>query len=285
MTTTFQHIYRLAGICLAMALAGACTPESSSQDLGPLPVATFTATPLPDNPNKIAIESTTKGAFMWKWQFADGGTSSLEKDTISFSKKGDYAIQLTAFTKGGSAVAVQKVTIANDLPPVNVLKGSTMDADAVNDWTLLNTGGDQTSITIANGVMTFNTTGNTNGAIYQAVEVDANRNYYFSGHVKGAGATNTWFEIYILPDVPVQGADYGNGKKFVALNTWAGCGGAPFDGDIAAIGCDGDYKGQGGKIKFATAGTIYIVIKAGSSGGSMGAGGITIDDVTFSEEQ
>ena len=39
------------------------------------------------------------------------------------------------------------------------------------------------------------------------------------------------------------------------------------------------------KIKFATAGTIYIVIKAGSSGGTMGNGGINIDDVTFSEEQ
>lgn len=281
-----QYISRVGGACLLAAAINACTPESSSQDLGPLPVASFTATPLASNPNKIAIASTTPGAFIWHWQYGnDGATSSLEKDTLSFSKKGAYAIQLTAYTKGGAATAIQQVTIANDLPPVNVLKGSTMDADATNYWTVLNTGGDQTSIKIANGVMNFSNTGNTNGAIYQAVQVDANRNYYFSGHVKGSGATNTWFEIYILADVPVQGSDYGNGKKFVALNTWAGCGGSAFDGDIAQIGCDGDYKGQSGKIKFATAGTIYIVVKAGSSGGTMGNGGINLDDVTFSEEQ
>ncbi|PUZ22756.1 hypothetical protein DCC81_20215 [Chitinophaga parva] len=283
---SFQYISRMSGLCLLAAALHACTPESSSQDLGPLPVASFTAAPLSGNANRIAIASTTPGAFMWQWQYGDaGGTSSKEKDTITFSKKGTYAIQLTAYTRGGAATAAQQVTIANDLPPVNVLKGSTMDADATQYWTVLNTGGTQTSISIANGVMNFSNTGNTNGAIYQAVQVDANRNYYFSGHVKGNGATNTWFEIYILPDVPVQGSDYGNGKKFVALNTWAGCGGAAFDGDIATIGCDGDYKGQNGKIKFATAGTIYIVIKAGSSGGTMGNGGINIDDVTFSEEQ
>lgn len=272
---------------LALAVAGlvaACTPESKDYDLGALPVASFTATPVPGNPNRIAVNSTTQGSFIWNWTYGTTGSSKREWDTFSFAKKGEYSIQLTTYTKGGFASAVQKVTIAQDAPGVDILKGGNMEAGAEAFWTKLNTGGTQTTIEIANGVMKFSNTGNTNGAIYQAVTVKAGKEYTFSGTVKGGGATNTWFEIYIGATAPAQGSDYSD-NKFIALNTWSGCGGAAFDGDLAIIGCDGTAKGKEGKIKFTAAGTAYIIIKGGSSGGTMGATGITIDNVKFLEEQ
>ncbi|MCK7556617.1 hypothetical protein MKQ70_16960 [Chitinophaga sedimenti] len=141
---------------------------------------------------------------------------------------------------------MQKVTIAQDAPGVDILKGGDMETASAQFWTKLNTGGTQTTIEFTGGALKFSNTGNTNGAIYQAVNVKAGREYTFSGTVKGGGATNTWFEVYIGKTVPVQGTDYSD-NKFIALNTWSGCGGSAFDGDLAVIGCDGSGKGLGAK--------------------------------------
>lgn len=275
---------KLLYILAAALLFAACSPESEKSDLGPIATASFTATPLAANPNKIVLVSTTPGGFIWKWQYGTSGTSAKERDTISFSKKGEYSIQLTVFSKGGFATAAQKVTIANDLPGKDILKGGNMEAGSETNWTLLNTGGTQTTIVIANGVMKFSNTGNSNGAMYQAITVVAGKEYTFSGKVKGSGATNSWFEVVFGTTAPVQGSDY-SGTKWNSMNTWSGCGLLPFNGDLAEIGCDGDGKGKGGKMKFTTSGKVYMVIKAGSSGGTLGTDGIEIDDIKFLEEQ
>lgn len=273
-------LYILAGIFILAS----CSPESEKMDLGPISTVSFTAVPLATNPNKVVVVSTTEGGFIWQWKYGTSGTSAKERDTISFSKKGNYNIQLTVYSKGGFATAAQSITIANDMPAVDIMKGGNMEAGSEANWTLLNTGGDQTSIVIAGGVMKFTNTANSNGAIYQAFNVIAGREYTFSGKVKGQGATNSWFEVVFGTTAPVQGKDY-SGTKWNSMNTWSGCGLLPFNGDLAEIGCDGDGKGKGGKMKFTATGKVYMVIKAGSSGGTLGTGGIEIDDIKFMEEQ
>ncbi|WP_157962826.1 hypothetical protein [Chitinophaga deserti] len=271
----------------AILLMAACTPDSGGGDLGPLPQVSFTAMPMQGKPNKIIVQNTTPATFQWRWFNGLGAASvgNRSKDTLTFAKKGEYVISLQAFGKGGFATASQKVVIANDAPKTEILKGGDMEAGANAHWTILNTGGMQTGIQFVNGKLVFtNTDAGSNGAIYQAVTVKKDVEYTFSANVKGSGATNTWFEVIIGTAVPEQGKDY-SGNKFVSLNTWAGCGKVPFDGDIAEIGCDGSGTGKGGVIKFTTAGTIYIVIKAGSSGGTLGTGGIAMDNVKFLEEQ
>ncbi|QEH42218.1 PKD domain-containing protein [Chitinophaga sp. XS-30] len=268
-----------------MLLLAACTPESSTISLQPLPTAAFTATPLSGNPNKVAVQSTTPGGFIWLWNYGTNGISRKASDTLSFSKKGEYTIQLTVFTHGGYATTAQKVNIANDLPAVDILKGGDMSPGSEAFWTVLNTGGTQTAIAIANGMMTFSNTGNSNGAIYQAVTVKKDREYTFSAHIKGGGAADTWFEVVFGTAAPEQGKDY-SGTKFIAMNTWSGCGNAPFDGEFAVIACDGDGKGKDGKIKFDKDGTVYMVIKGGSTNnGTLGPDGITLDNIRFLEEQ
>lgn len=267
---------RYIGTLSVLALLYCCTPESSDKDLGPLPAASFTMSPLSTNPNRIVVTSTTKGGFLWKWNVSDGYTASTESDTLHFSKAGEYNVQLTVFTSGGYATTAQKLTVPNDAPVINLLN--------TTDWTILNTGGTQTTITNTDGTLNFSNTGNSNGAIYQMVMVKPNTAYTVSANVKGSGATNTWFEVYCDTIAPVQGADYG-GKKYVALNTWSGCGNLPFDNDIAVIGCDGDGKGKNGYMTFKKADTVWVLVKAGSSGGTMGTGGITMSDIKFLEEQ
>jgi endoglucanase len=49
--------------------------------------------------------------------------------------------------------------------------------------------------------------GEINGALYQAVTLDAGQSYEFSGVFKGNTSTNTWAEIYLIEEEPVAGVD------------------------------------------------------------------------------
>jgi hypothetical protein len=100
--------------------------------------------------------------------------------------------------------------------------------------------------------------------------------------MQGAGATNSWIEVYIGTSAPVQGNDYSD-TKVNSLNTWSGCGGSAFNGNISDIGCSGTLVGAGGKIKFVADGTVYVLLKAGSSGGTLGTGGITVSNIKLTE--
>lgn len=111
--------------------------------------------------------------------------------------------------------------------------------------------------------------------VYQAVQVKANRNYKVDMNVQGTGATDTWFEVYVGTDAPVQGADYSSGGTRIGLNTWAGCGKTAFNGLLSAIKC----SGSGNIVKFNTAGTVYLLIKGG--GASLGSGGIKMANIDF----
>jgi PKD repeat protein len=262
---------------LALSCLAACK-QTDNYSLGPLPTASFTATPLSSNPNKIVVTSTTKGAFEWLWNFGNNTTSRKQTDTVIYDKKGTYQIMLYAFGQGGYDSTTQSVTIAADIQGLNLVKGGDMsDASA---WSVLNTGGEQTTVTFKDGAAVFTTSGNSNGGIYQALQVEAGAQYKFSANVEGSGATNTWFEVYFGATKPTDGQDYTD-NKFVSLNTWSGCGTGPFNGDIANIGCSGSGTDAGGIITFATSGTVYLVIKAGASGGGFGADGITLDNVSL----
>jgi hypothetical protein len=282
----FQHIKNTSIAAIATLLAGtfsACTPESSDKDLGPQPVASFTATPVDGKPNKIIVNNTTPGGFLFVWEDDNQSKARRATDTLFYFLKGEYNIQLTVATSGGYAKAAQKVNIANDAPTRDILQGGNMETGSEAFWTVLNTGGTQTGINIAGGVMNFSNAGNTNGAIYQKVTVSKGKFYRLSARVTGKGASNSWFEVYIDKAVPKQGSDY-SGNKYISLNTWAGCGAVKFDGNLETIGCDGTGKDRKGVMTFSESGDIYIVLKAGSSGGTLGDGGINIDDIKFLEE-
>lgn len=284
---TFTNIYSKNWQFLVMlVIAGgflitSCDDNSAGEELGSLPDASFTATPLSDNPNKIVVESTTEDAFMWKWEFGNGVTSKSESDTVTYINQGDYTIELTAFGQGGSSTATQQINIASDYQGENVLPND--GALTSDNWTFLATGGNQINVTFENGNATFTNTPYSYGAIYVPVQVEASVEYIFSAQVEGSGMGNeSWFEIYMGTTEPSQGSDYTD-NKFVALNTYVPCGGSPFDGDVANIGCDGSGTGEGGIVTFSTDGTIYLVVKAGSNNGTLGEGGVTLTSISLAK--
>ncbi|WP_374164289.1 PKD domain-containing protein [Arcticibacter sp. MXS-1] len=269
----------IAGLASILAFS-ACSPEEFKADNAPAPTASFTATPLAGQPNKIVLKSTTENAFLWNWDFGNGVKSRKEIDTVLFDQKGTYAVKLVINTKGGAATVTQNLQIENDYPGVNILPGGDAASASQQYWTVLNTGGTQTNVSFANNSINFSNSGDSNGAIFQAVDVKAGKSYALSARVSGQGASNSWMEIDLHEKAPVQGTDYGSGKV-VGINTWTGCGKTPFDGNIFDVGCDGPKTKN---IQFSQSGKVYLVIKAGSSGGTLGAGGITVRDIKLNEK-
>src|SRR4051812_49354206 len=110
------NAFRMKNICFVAiaAIISSCSPESSSKQLGPLPTASFTATPMEGKPYKMIVKSTTNGGFLWRWNYRDTKVAARETDTLSFAKKGEYPIRLTVFTDGGYATTSQNVTVTAD---------------------------------------------------------------------------------------------------------------------------------------------------------------------------
>jgi hypothetical protein len=253
----------------------------------------FTARPLSESSLEAGFTLTTVNAnnyiaqvkdssyILSKWDFGTGSGVAVGKATerVFFPDAGSYTITHYAVGKGGSSFSSNQVVNVASSDPArgNLVQGGKFETAADEaKWT---------PITISAGVSWARNAGKmvaTGGgfghaAIYQAITVEANKDYKFGMTVSGSGATDTWFEVYFGTVAPVAGADYTNGGIRIALNTWAGCGNSAFNGNIATIGCDGALVGKNGVVRFTTAGTIYLLIKTG--GGNLGTTGISVDNV------
>ena len=124
-------------------------------------------------------------------------------------------------------------------------------------------------------ILASSSAGGGHAGVYQPIEVRANKHYKIDMQVKGSGATNTWFEVYVSKTAPTQGSDYTADGTRIGLNTWAGCGKTSFDGLLSAIKC----SGSGNVVSFDTAGTVYVLIKSG--GDNLGTTGITMSNIDF----
>jgi PKD repeat protein len=281
------HTLKISLYIAAAGLLGmmaSCTPEKLDEGItasGPAPEAAFTLTPVPGSANRYVAAASTKDVIAVKWDKGDGGGPLFGKmvDTLFFPDAGVYTVGLTAIGKGGlMSTSTRQVTIATSDPVAgNLIKGGKFNPGDEANWTKINIGNPPIDFSISNGKMVA-TGGNWgHAAIYQAVQVQANKPYRFSMLVSGSGATDTWFEVYFGTTQPVNGSDYNSGGIRLALNTWAGCGNAPFNGNLATIACEGSLRGQNGVVTFNQTGTIYIMIKTGGS--YLGSSGIAIDNV------
>ncbi|MGB8190386.1 MAG: hypothetical protein WCF67_00645 [Chitinophagaceae bacterium] len=243
--------------------------------------ASFTLTPVAGKTNTFMAQVKDSSYILSKWDLGNGSVA-IGKATqeVFLPDAGEYTIVHYAVGKGGATfTASQKITIATSDPARgNLIKGGKFEtaADEAN-WGKISISDPAITWTRSGGK--FVAAGGSWGhsAVYQAIQVEANKDYRFAMQVSGSGATDTWFEVYFGTATPVQGADYTSGGIAIALNTWAGCGNSTFSGNIATVGCAGALVGQNGKIRFTTAGTVYLLIKTG--GANLGTSGISIDNV------
>jgi hypothetical protein len=244
--------------------------------------AEFTITSVSGSANKFVVAASDSSYIFSKWDLDNGAGPAAGKHSqeIFLPDAGTYKITHYAVGKGGVSFNASKtVTIATSDPNSgNLVQGGKFESAADEaKWTRLNISAPYVQWTRANGKMTATGGSWGHSAIYQTIQVQANKDYRFDMIVSGSGATDTWFEVYFGTTAPVQDKDYTSGDKQLGLSTWDGCGGSVFSGSLATIGCVGPLAGKNGKIRFTQAGTIYLVIKTG--GANLGTSGISIDNV------
>ncbi|HXB92035.1 MAG TPA: PKD domain-containing protein [Puia sp.] len=260
----------------AFSCLSGCTPDKSSASLGPLPKATFTIAPVSGAVNTYAASSGSTGVFSWYWDPGDGSGRKTggANDTLYYAKKGNYRVVLLVLGHGGYDTTSQIVSVANDDPGINILTNPSLTTNS--GWTNLNISGSVNPAFTAQGLNFTAPSGFVNGGVYQAITVKTGVPYTFSANVSGSGATNSWLEFYIGFTVPQQGTDYTD-SKYYSLNTYNGCGGSPFNGNVVTIGCSGS-GGKNGQITFSKSGTAYMVIKTGTNT-TLGTGGWTVNSI------
>jgi hypothetical protein len=242
--------------------------------------AGFTVTTV--NANNYIAQVKDSSYIMSKWDFGAGSGATVGKATeqVFFPDAGSYTITHYAIGKGGATfTSNQVVNVAtSDAARGNLVQGGKFEtATDEGKWTQLSITSPGVTWARSSGKMIATGGSGGHAAIYQAITVEANKDYKFGMTVSGSGATDVWFEVYFGTVAPVAGADYTNGGTRIGLNTWAGCGNTTFNGNIATIGCSGSLVGQNGKVRFTQAGTIYLLIKTG--GANLGTTGISVDNV------
>lgn len=304
--------------CFAIALAAlglvtACTPDEVTSG-NPLTEAAFDATfSVVSVTDTIIMDKTLKRLVNAKnyvvvpgaddtrvqyhsWRATDKSAVYAGNTTVTHGKKtakytfsgigaGTFKIQHRVVGRVGGTNNTTEQSFALDfpeipLPPVvdgpNLLKSPNFETPA--DWTVI------TIDATGNAKWTFSpgkaTITGTSGhaAIYQAVTVEAGRQYEFDMNVSGPGSKDTWFEVYISPTKPAPNTDYSAGGKRLQLNTWAGCATAPFDGLLSVVGC-GNADVSGSKVKFDASGTVYFLIKSGGTINEINVSNVTLHTI------
>jgi hypothetical protein len=256
-----------------------CTPDDEELRLGPKVEALFTVSDIstPEMKNTFLLESSTDQGFTFKWDLGNGEVFiGQQTDTAYYENQGAYDITLTVLSAGGYSVATQTLEVANDAVTGTsaVVDGGMENPEA---WSTTSSGNTPTEFNFDNDALQVinGTNAQSTFAVWQAVELKGGRAYQFDATIKGEGMNNSWMEVILINEEPEEGSDP-SGDVFTGLNTWTGCGVDAFEGKLSDLSCLGD-----GKVNVATDGTYYLVIKVGSWDGSLGNGGITIDDVEF----
>lgn len=112
-TATVAKTYSTPGtysVSLTVTGSGGSTTATQSVTVSTgAPVANFSATPVTGvAPLAVNFSDSSSGNVnSWSWQFGDGGTSSAQNPSYSYTKAGTYAVTLNVTGPGGSNQAIK----------------------------------------------------------------------------------------------------------------------------------------------------------------------------------
>ncbi|OYU79552.1 MAG: hypothetical protein CFE23_13690, partial [Flavobacterium sp. BFFFF1] len=255
-----------------------CSPDEVSGNgnglSDPNADAAFSVAPVEGSANRFVLTANGVNVASHRWELGDGSPEYLgsDQESIFLPDADTYTITHKAAGRGGLInTSTQTVTVAtSDLAAGNLIKGGKLKSAAdVAQWTILNISSSDASVTLTpgtNGALgnaTFVATGYQQKGIYQKVTLQANKEYNVDMTVtSAAGATYTWFEVYLLTSQPVDGNDYG-GDKILRLNSWDCWDNVPtpFNGLLSALNCENDSGTATlkGNLKVKTAGDSYLL--------------------------
>ena len=279
-----KNVARFLTMGLATVVLFSCQPEElgggnglATTDLD----AGFTITEVADTNNTYLL--TANNSYITSsWDLDDGKglVSGGPIQEVFLPDAEVYTFQRKVTGLGGtSAIETQTIDVETPDPVVGnlVLGGKFKDASDHSEWTILNISGGDANWIFNEGSATIVASGWNQQAIYQAIEVVADKEYKIDMVVSGEGNDETWFEVMASTVEPTQWVDYTN-NVVMGLSTWGeGCALGSFNDWLSSVGCvDNSYtSSRSNTVTFDTSGTIYLVIKCGGNQTS----GITITNV------
>lgn len=226
-----------------------------------------------ENPNLYHFSGQSAvDAWFIHWNFGDNtGSEGLDASKVFF-KAGIYEVRFKIITEGGSASISETIVIDQDFAGPDLVENGGLDTD--EGWTILNIS-PGVEVEIANGVASWSGGSWGNAAIFQKIEIEADKEYQINMDMSGGGLSDCWFETFIGTLQPQQNVDYSDGGIQIGMSTWEGCGADDFMGQLTDVAC----VGNGGAFTWSTPGEAYLVIKSG--GANMGDQGVTIDNIAI----
>ena len=100
---------RFLAVITLLSVFVACNDEDEFAPVNPKAEFTYKVSDV--DPFEIKFTSTITDRDSLRWDFGDGGTSTLAHPTHTFSEEGDYNVMLTAFGEPGSVPTVVDTTI------------------------------------------------------------------------------------------------------------------------------------------------------------------------------
>lgn len=279
--------YRNIGLIMAIGALTSCQPDDFSGGNGlsdPNVDASFTIAPIAGSSNRYLLEAQPLGVLSSKWDIGAGVYTGDLNEIIFLPDAGVYTITHIAVGRGGTTSTTSQELVVTESDPAagNLVQGGKFDtAEDIAQWTILPIGDPGAAWSFNDGKATINSDGGWHQqGIYQAIEVEKDREYTIDMSVSGGTFNNSWFEVYAGTTPPVPGPDYTD-NKVMGLSTWDGCATAPFSGQLSSVGCVKNSKTDTvtNIVKFDVSGTIYLVIRSG--GESYDVGGITVDNIEF----
>lgn len=215
------------------------------------------------------------------WRFGDGSDFSTEDSpTHTFPSGGIFEVILAVQGDGSGGEIRKTVQIIDP-----ALQGERLeDGNFENEeaWNIEEAGYDiLTDVEFTEEGLNVSNEGggiSTNVVIWQEIEVEAGKEYFFTADVSGGGMHQAWVEFHFSNEKP-EGDDYAANNLW-SLNTWGECGEENFEGNIVELSCSGNGDTDG-ILTFEEGGTAYFVIKAGSYEGTMGPDGVTISNASL----
>ncbi|KUG09178.1 hypothetical protein ASU33_20415 [Solirubrum puertoriconensis] len=128
------------GLLLAAGLSlTSCEPEEYTLD-GPAPQAGFTVQlNTSQYPVTATFTNASRDAFLYQWDFGDGSaTETGPSATHTYTRSGEYQVQLAVGGRGGTAFAPQKVSIPSACPQPAFAVLAACAGSGSTSWTFSN---------------------------------------------------------------------------------------------------------------------------------------------------
>ncbi|MDO3384503.1 carbohydrate-binding protein [Gilvimarinus sp. SDUM040013] len=182
-----------------------------------------------NNGDQLITKAQTWGCAGWESTFANA-CDVPASSTTPYEGEGTKTMYLVIKTGGfnGVDVVYDSIQLNKDSDGTNIIVNGEFGSGAESSWTEVSLWGDPRNYEFGYSAGEFagsdsgealrvTSPAGSHALIYQAVEVEGGESYTLSGKFTDLGSSDTWAEIYLVPDMPQEWVDV-TGRAIPSVN-------------------------------------------------------------------